>query len=539
MENQYEPEKFLDQVYQNLYNDKEVRRCGRHVKSKYEAIRKYLQHLEYLDNIYSTGHRKEILRELYYQKYIIKEKDIPKSLNKEVIISDQKQTLDSWIDYLTDKKFPYWMKYWIFQGVVRIGSYDYDNCIYNKRSNKTTSPFMEVNNEIIENIVYFLNKRIKKEKINDEVIETLLKTGSFQKIYAFFEIQLKNNLIINSNCLDGIWVKYNQGSYEDAMKLVRSLKGKNTHWCSAHSLDAIQQICGNQMIPGGDFYAYYTKDIKGNYTVPRLAIRLIGKDKIVEIRGIANRQNIEREMEIVLYHKLSKMDFLTKKDIELTLDKLRDLQELTSIQQKINNKIPLNNEEVKDIYLKKFGFGIDNDFRAKKILEKRDILQDYEQVDDYLSKAEMFTKYFSQFPYDFKILDKDVALEVIVVNPSLVHNVDDSILYDRDFIIDAVKINGWLIKSIPEIFRNDKYIIALAVTQNIHILEFVSEDLKNDIDFMLELLSFDERAYDYANENLKENILFKEQYLINLTGEYKKMNVKESQKQKILSRFNK
>ncbi len=47
-----------------------VRRCGRHVKSKYEAIRKYLQHLEYLDNIYSTGHRKEILRELHLRKNV-------------------------------------------------------------------------------------------------------------------------------------------------------------------------------------------------------------------------------------------------------------------------------------------------------------------------------------------------------------------------------------------------------------------------------------------------------------------------------------
>ena len=57
-----------------------------------------------------------------------------------------------------------------------------------------------------------------------------------------------------------------QGS--DHMKLVKSLEGKDTGWCTAGASTAKTQL------EGGDFYLYYSYDSEGNPTIPRIAIRM-------------------------------------------------------------------------------------------------------------------------------------------------------------------------------------------------------------------------------------------------------------------------
>ena len=92
------------------------------------------------------------MKEAYYNKYIIKPENIPDSyfehqeqiaLNRgyghihytneikqkeiEQIISEQKASLDSWIDYFASKDtemYPTWFKYFCFQGMVRLGYFD-------------------------------------------------------------------------------------------------------------------------------------------------------------------------------------------------------------------------------------------------------------------------------------------------------------------------------------------------------------------------------------------------------------------------------
>ena len=56
-------------------------------------------------------------------------------------------------------------------------------------------------------------------------------------------------------------------------------------------------------IEGGDFYVYYTKDEKSEYTNPRIAIRT-ENGKLAEVRGIAENQNLESNMEKVVEEKL-------------------------------------------------------------------------------------------------------------------------------------------------------------------------------------------------------------------------------------------
>ena len=48
----------------------------------------------------------------------------------------------------------------------------------------------------------------------------------------------------------------------------------------------------------GKFDIYYTKDVDGNYTIPRACIRY-SEGVVQEIRGVSNNQNLEDEIIII------------------------------------------------------------------------------------------------------------------------------------------------------------------------------------------------------------------------------------------------
>ena len=102
----------------------------------------------------------ERIKKVYHKKHVIKETDVPESqwnlqrkilINEgrggdfeqdetgkifipdnikeqqtEVLITDQKSTLNTWIEYLSSKDAPYpmWAKYWTFNSMVKMANYD-------------------------------------------------------------------------------------------------------------------------------------------------------------------------------------------------------------------------------------------------------------------------------------------------------------------------------------------------------------------------------------------------------------------------------
>ena len=173
-----------------------------------------------------------------------------------------------------------------------MGSYNYELKKYNKRNKETICPFIDINEEIIREIVNIIENKLDNEEIYN--------INNFKKLYANIENK-KTEEYINK---DGIWIKYNEGSLEDAIKLYNSLKDKNTHWCTTNKTKAINQVCGGLEYTGGDFYVYYTKDKNGDYTVPRMGIRMNHKEEIGEIRGVLDKQNLEEEMIPILEKKI-------------------------------------------------------------------------------------------------------------------------------------------------------------------------------------------------------------------------------------------
>jgi hypothetical protein len=89
-----------------------------------------------------------------------------KNVLAETIRTEQKQSLEKWIDYLmhpdTDM-YPMWTKYWIFNGMVKLSKYDKEKKAFSPRLKDSVAPFPELNQEALAIVFDGLVKKYGKE----------------------------------------------------------------------------------------------------------------------------------------------------------------------------------------------------------------------------------------------------------------------------------------------------------------------------------------------------------------------------------------
>ena len=496
---EYSGEKFLDELYKDLQDSKEVNRTKKNTDSKEEAINRYLDLLER-----AHGKYKETLKGFYYEKYIAKnEQALKEKIKKEnrnlteerindavkEVMTAQKVSLDKWLDYLSNDAayYPAWAKYWAFQGMLKMGTYDDGTSSYQTRNKYTEAPYVDANPEILAKAIEIVVQKVEEvygdKRPSRRDIEKLKQEVNFPKLYAVLEKKYVNNVIEYSGT-EGIWKKYDQGSKEEALRLNKDLQNKNTHWCTASSESmAIRQICGpyTDASEGGDFYVYYTKDKEENYTLPRIAIRMSGHDEIGEIRGVLDGQNLEEEMVSILKDKLNEMTFLMPTSKWEAFAKLDGLRELTRIYQKTTKKEDLTEEEITHLYTKKYGFGWEQDPKVEKIIKKRNFTKDFETVKDNDLKVKI-VDFAGRFNIDFEIKDESFieyllkpkgfnsTLETAMKN----FNPKYSKNYDK-LAKQAIKRNHSIIEYInPEDVTNYEELAKLAVINNAFCIQYIN-----------------------------------------------------------------
>ena len=384
-------EEFLNSLYNNMHMEDAVMHTAEKSDSPTEKIGKYIERLERVNDIAKDSpHKMEVLKQFYYDKYVIKE--LPESyinlqkriarergygdinvtdeMKEEMLLNVQKEqekSLDMWIDYLTsdDAMYPMWFKHYAFRGMLKLNKFDKEKGEFGRRSKTTTDAFIELNREVLARVYDTLVKEIgTNEEISEETSKVLENGESFKKLYEYY---LTNTGYVNrDNDTDGIWVKYDRGS--DYKPLWESLQEKNTGWCTAGEETAKTQLSN------GDFYVYYTKDKEGVYKDPRIAIRMDGKYNIGEVRGVGEHQNLEGCMTSIAEEKLNEFP-----DKNKYLKKVNDMKLLTEIDNKVNNNIDLTKEELRFLYeidSRIEGFGYDNDPRIKEIRDKRNNKKD-------------------------------------------------------------------------------------------------------------------------------------------------------------------
>ena len=392
----------ISKVYTNLHNSDRVLKASNVSDKKRERLLKYFERLEELHNKVSetkSVNGEKLLKSFYYDLYVIKPENIPdayfqnqvrlarergygnielteedKRRMTEEVIDDQKKSLDKWIEYFLydeeSKSYEMWEKYWVFQGLQNLGKYDKETSKFSKRDKSTVYPFPPVEREYIFTTLKLMEDFLKDKK-GEEDIKQALSTGNFKLLYEYVIKQSFLKGEHQSNSTDGKWIKYEQGS--DYNILRNSLQGYYTGWCTA----AGENFAKDQLA-GGDFYVYYSLDKNGEAKVPRIAIRMDGKDKIGEIRGIADNQNMEPEMMSILEEKLKEFP-----DRDKYLKKENDMKLLTLIDKKVNDNIDLTLEELKFLYEidgQIIGFGYRKDPRIEEIKRKRNERKDYSLI---------------------------------------------------------------------------------------------------------------------------------------------------------------
>ena len=468
----------ISKMYKDLHNSERVMHISKESDKKRERLLNYFNRLEEIHKRVAESKNKsdeKLLKGFYYDLYVIKPEDIPESYFQnqvklarergygnikltnedrkrmtDQVIEDQKHSLDKWIEYFLydeeSKSYEMWEKYWVFQGLQSLGKYDKETYKFSKRDKTTVYPFPPVEREFIFTTLHLMEDYIKDKK-GDEEIKSALSSGNFKMLYEYVikQSMLKNKL--QSNTTSGKWVKYEQGS--DYNILRDSLQGYYTGWCTA----AGENFAKSQLA-GGDFYVYYTLDNNGEAKVPRIAIRMNGKTEIEEIRGIADRQNMEPEMMPILEEKLKEFP-----DRDKYLKKEHDMKLLTLIDKKINNNIELTLDELKFLYeinSKIEGFGYEKDPRIDEIKSKRNIKKDYALIFDVKEEeVALSQEEWKQNPNKFKILVSDLDLRRLINADSLVlpQNIVGSL-----YLINLTSVEGLVL---PQNISGDLYLNSL------------------------------------------------------------------------------
>lgn len=515
-------EEFLNILYSDLALSDNVMKLTNNSNDKSSNIKKYLERLEKINKRATTQHKKDLLYELYYNKYIIKREDIPNYLldeEKDSIIQSQKDSLSKWLNYLMDEstRYPMWAKYWVFQGMLKIGNHNEETNTYMKRTKKTISPFIEVNSAVIAKCISIMEKSLENK--DNKSLSNFIENGSFQKLYCKYFQEFKNEQNQKSG-FDGCWMKYNEGSEEDAIRLFESLQGFGCPWCTAGSIDSAKdQVMGIENYSGGDFYVYYTYNEQKEAVIPRLAIRMDGKVDIGEIRGVADSsQNVEEGLEEIIKRKLDEMPFLSEESKKTNYKAIEDTRYLTYLNQKYGKKEEFTLEEQKfllEFYRKIEGFGWDRDPRILKLCSKIKI-KDIDLAIHYL-RTNIGKLSFYDNSKIISVIEPEIY-NTIINNYELLQKISNSVndilkICSPEISFSILEKNNSL--SIPDTniaFRNNQeYIIKFAklVFEEIGFfsgLKYCSESMRNDKKVVLEFVKLDAFNIEYASPELKIDI---------------------------------
>ena len=556
----YEGEKFLLKLYKDLEKAEEVKYADKRSKkrsgNKFELLKKYLDRLERQQKVLDGDHleMEKYLKNRYYDKYIIKEKDIPNSYwehqqrillergyghieydsylkheEAKILIEEQKKSLEKWIDYLMKENtsYPMWARYWAFQGMLKLGKYDKEKHVYNKRSKGTVTPFIDLNPEALAHTIGAVQEYYEGKTVDDSELTKLIENGNFGKIYAYntwklIEDEKKNN----KNRLDtedGVWKVFQKG---DAKRLVKSLDGKGTGWCIA------EESMASEYLEYGNMHIYYTKDIKGNYTMPRVCIRQEG-NQIVEVRGIEQDQNLEAEMNDITDKKLDEFE-----DKEEYKKKVQDMKKLTEIYDKNEKKQELTVDDYRFIYSNIKGFGWKDDPRIDElrsshpITNKKLALEIVKSCDNplkYMSEELRNDKdvIFEAAINDYHIMDSDYISYEMKCDEELnerlnsnkqyviqaigdtlsFKNINNTLKNDREVVLTAVRKRGRYLREVSEDYKNDKEVVLAAIeSYSINVLQYASPELKNDKEVVLAAIKTSHgKALQYASPELKND----------------------------------
>ena len=157
----------------------------------------------------------------------------------EDIINKQRESINTWSNYLGDKDCPYptWFKIYAFDGVSKMGLINKETKEFEKRDKTTVASFPTLNPEVLAKVYRNINEfyAVNEEDWlaqhpDDEKLVSLVKSGNFPKLYAkeLFDTKTIIKTPENPEDVEGDWFTYQLG---DEDELAKTAEG--TGWCIA------------------------------------------------------------------------------------------------------------------------------------------------------------------------------------------------------------------------------------------------------------------------------------------------------------------
>ena len=284
----------------------------------------------------------------------------------EDLIEKQRESINTWSNYLGDKDCPYplWFKVYAFDGVSKMGLINKKTKEFEKRDKSTVASFPTLNPEVLAKVYRNINEfyGVGKEDWlaqhpDDEKLVSLVKSGNFPKLYAkeLFETKTIIKTPEKPEDIEGDWFTYQLG---DEDELAKAAEG--TGWCIADPNVAHNYLeygsYGDSTNEGTDedssskakFIIFKLKapnSLDGYSTNGVASIRLDPDGKVTEVSGLNEGQAIEDSLIPTVKEKV-----LSLPGGKEFLQKFEDKQTLIKLDHKLQNGEDLTKEELSFLY---------------------------------------------------------------------------------------------------------------------------------------------------------------------------------------------
>lgn len=300
-----------------------------------------------------------------------------------MVVTDQKARMDSWYQYLTGpdtRGIPAAFRYWAFAEMLKLGSYDEERKIFNRRTENTAASFPELDQQALSLVFDETERKLKGEpskfttdnESRKAQFRELLQKEDFGKLYAF-ALEHINSLRLPTERLiitKGEWKRFPKETYP--RELTSTIDGFNTKWCIAGEGYA------RDYLSRADVWIYFSEDVDGQNTIPRACIVDSGEHGITEVRGIMSdkdaKQHLDSHITPVVTEKLKSMP-----GGEKWQSTMEDMKRLAKIHFKHLQNEALNKDDLVFLYeidrpIQSSGY--DRDPRIEEIIKRRNPKED-------------------------------------------------------------------------------------------------------------------------------------------------------------------
>ena len=284
----------------------------------------------------------------------------------EDLIEKQRESINTWSNYLGDKDCPYplWFKVYAFDGVSKMGLINKETKEFEKRDKSTVASFPTLNPEVLAKVYRNINEFYGVDKEDwlaqhpdDEKLVSLVKSGNFPKLYAkeLFETKTIIKTPEKPEDIEGDWFTYQLGDEDELSKAA-----EGTGWCIADPNVAHNYLeygnYGHSTNEGTDeessskakFIIFKLKapNSPDGYSTNGVAsIRLDPDGMVTEVSGLNEGQAIEDSLIPTVKEKV-----LSLPGGKEFLQKFEDKQTLIRLDHKLQKGEDLTKEELSFLY---------------------------------------------------------------------------------------------------------------------------------------------------------------------------------------------